>query len=684
MMLFSREEFMMHLPIARLRRKLSLFTCLAACAWSAQATSESSFTLQEATIESIQSAILAKEITTTELVELYLKRIQAYNGTCVDQPYGILGPITTIPNAGQINALSTLNLRPENQKTWGFDERKARSLTDRVDDHASMPDALEIAAAMDKKFAETGQLMGPLHGVVMAIKDQYDTFDMRTTSGADAFYANDRPPTDAEFVARLRNAGAIILAKANLGEYASGIPRSSFGGTFCNPYDTERSPRGSSSGSGTAVAANLVTCAIAEETGSSIRGPASASNTVGIAATQELVSRHGMIQFGINTRTGPICRTVKDTAMILDVIAGYDAKDELTAFTKGRMPEASYASFAEPGRLDGVRIGVVREYMHKSLFTKAEEQTIDIVSAAVEDLKKLGATVIDPGQGDLFTDCIREYAPKNLGKLFTRRFPELFPVDEHGKPTEDHTSLLLDMKMDPSLVPEDLTLRAFGTSQSIGQSKIMLNYYLRLRGDEKIKSNADLIAHSNFHNDPTFPDRKASRESTERAVEYDMSDRMMLRFAVQQVLAQCMVKQDLHAIVYPTSALPPTKLGSPGGPPINGRSARGVWTFIGGHGIPTITVPAGFTTEVYDRIRDPEAPLTPESAWGPGGGGGNRLEGDDRTRLVGPVSAAVPVGVDFAGLPFSEPMLLRIAAAYEAATGHRKPPADFGPLAEEP
>ena len=123
-------------------------------------------------------------------------------------------------------------------------------MTDAADTDPAMPDALEIAAELDRKFAATGKLVGPLHGVVIAIKDQYDTFDMRTTSGADAFYANDRPPDDATFVQRLRDAGAIIIAKANLGEYASGIPRSSFGGTFCNPYDTERSPSGSSSGSG--------------------------------------------------------------------------------------------------------------------------------------------------------------------------------------------------------------------------------------------------------------------------------------------------------------------------------------------------------------------------------------------------------------------------------------------------
>ena len=168
----------------------------------------------------------------------------------MNEPQGILGPVTTIAHAGQINALSTLNLRPAARATWGFDARKARSLTDRADAAANMPDALETAAAQDRQFARTGRLVGPLHGVVIAIKDQYDTYDMRTTSGADAQYANDRPPDDATFVKRLRDAGAIILAKANLAEYAVDGARSSFGGTFCNPYDTEREPGMSSAGLG--------------------------------------------------------------------------------------------------------------------------------------------------------------------------------------------------------------------------------------------------------------------------------------------------------------------------------------------------------------------------------------------------------------------------------------------------
>lgn len=652
------------------------------------ASASEKFHLEEATIADIQSAILSKQLTSTELVKLYLKRIKAYNGTCVKQPNGILGVIETIPHAKQINALSTLNLRPATRKAMGFDDRKARSMTDAVDNNPKMPDALEIAAAQDAEFAKTGKLVGPLHGVVMSIKDQYDTFDMRTTSGADAFYANDRPPEDSTFVQRLRDAGAIIIAKSNLGEYASATPRSSFGGTFCNPYDTERIPRGSSSGSGSSVGANLVTCAIAEESGSSVRGPASAASAVGIAGTEELVSRHGMIQIGINTRVGPICRTVVDAAKVLDVIAGYDPKDKLTAFTIGRMPTKPYASFAAETSLQGLRVGVVREYMNKKLFTKEDEQTIDLVSAAAADLTKLGATVVDPGpEGELFSACLMKHAPQEDNKLFTKRFPEQFPVDANGKPTNDHTLTLLAMAYDSSLIPKKLTLRDFAQNEAEGQAKYMLNMYLKERGDTNIKTNADLITKANYYDEPKFRSPQRGRINTEKDMQYDMSSRLLRRFSMQQMILQCMAEQKLDALVYPTSNLPPTKLGAPSGPPPNARN--GVWSYLGAQGFPVITVPAGFTTEVYDWIRDPKAEEIPEAEFtrfgtGGGGGGADRTVEDRKIRLIGPVKAVLPVGVDFVGRPFDEPTILKIASAYESATKHRKPPSEFGPLKGEP
>jgi amidase len=628
----------------------------------AQQQSPAKFHLQDASIADIQRALVAKKITTVGLVELYLKRIKTYNNTCVSEPMGILGPITTIPHARQVNALSTLNLRPPARKTWGFDERKARSMTDMDDNNPKMPDALEVAAAQDRQFKQTGKLVGPLHGVVMAIKDQYDTFDMRTTSGADVQYANDRPPEDATFVRRLRDAGAIILAKANLAEYATDGARSSFGGTFCNPYDTEREPGMSSAGSAASVAANLVTCAIGEETVVSIRWPASVNSLVGLAPTEELVSRKGMMGAGLSMRTGPICRNVQDAAKILDVIAGYDAKDELTAFSIGRKPAQAYVSSAAAKRLDGVRIGVIREYMSKKLFAKADEESIDIVDRAIDDLRKLGATIVDPGpEGALFQGCIARYAPELLNSAFTRQYRDLFPVDTAGLPQSDQLTTLLNLHADPARAPQTLSLRSLNTPAVAGEGKYMMNRYLEERGDANIKTGADLISKARFYEDPNFPDRKQARQAAERATVLDTSARLQTRFAFQNLLLQCMQEQRLDALVSPMSTVPPRKLTAPREPNANGRAPIG-WSFIGQQGFPAITVPAGFTTEIWDRVRDAN--------------GG--------TRLVGPVKANLPVGVDFIARPFDEAMLFRIASAFEAATRHRRPPPDFGPVPGEP
>src|ERR1700730_3658729 len=370
------------------------------------------FQIEEATIEDIQAAVLRGELTSTRVVQLYLSRINAYNGTCVNQPDGALGagPITPIKNAHQLNALMTLNLRPAKREKLGFDRRKARSMTDPADSDPAMPDALEVAAQQDAYFASTGRLISALHGVVFSIKDQYDTFDMRTTAGMDAAYANDRPPRDATFVKRLREAGAIIVAKANLGEMGTPNSRNSFGGPFCNPYDTQRSPGTSSGGSGSSVAANLVTCSIGEETGGSIHHPAKNNSLVGLAPTQELVSRDGMLAAGFNTRVGPLCRTVKDAARVLEVIAGYDPNDELTAFSVGRPPTEPYRSFANETTLNGMRIGVIREHMDKKVLNEADGEAIDLTERAIGDLRRLGATIIDPGAGGaLLQSCIDKY-----------------------------------------------------------------------------------------------------------------------------------------------------------------------------------------------------------------------------------------------------------------------------------
>ncbi len=630
------------------------------------------FKVEEATIGDIQAAIQNKQLTSVELVNLYLARIKAYNGPGVAEPEGILGPVKTIAHAKGINALGTLNLRPATLKKWGFDARKARSMTDTIDANPNMPDALETAANLDAQFAKTGKLVGPLHGVVVSIKDQYDTFDMRTTSGADAFYANDRPPEDATFIKRMRDAGAIVLAKANMGEYASGF-RSSFGGTIVNPYDTERVPGGSSGGSATSVAANFVTIGIGEESGPSIRAPAQYANTIGISPTQELVSRIGMFNRGLNTRTGPITRTVEDAARVLTVIAGYDPKDELTAFSVGHMPTQPYESFTKDKSLKGIRIGVVREYMDKQVFSSPlYAANIALVDKAIEDLRKLGATIVEPPAEGLFTSYIRRYNPALQNSSWTKLFPELFPVDANGKPTQDHVNKLLDLRMDPTKVPDNLTLRDLGSAAIVGESKYGFNLYLRERGDTNIKTIDDLIAKSNFFKDAYEGDKKTTLINNNKAMVVDSSARLQKRFAVQQIVLQAMAELKLDALVYPTGLIPPRKINTPRDPTFNGIGNYGMWTFLGVQGLPAITVPAGFTTEVWDRIPDPKAPAPTNSA--------RDEEASVPTILVGPVKAKLPVGVDFMGRPFSEPTLFKIAAAYEAATKHRMQPVDFGVL----
>ncbi|HMA72635.1 MAG TPA: amidase family protein [Xanthobacteraceae bacterium] len=648
------------------RHIATLVIMLTACigtsakAQSPAATGAKKFEVVETTIADIQSAIRARQLTASELVGMYLARIKAFNGTCVSEPQGILGPVTPIPHAGSINALMTLNLRPASRKAWGFDDRKARSVTDRFDDDPKMPDALEVAAALDAHFARTGQLIGPLHGVVLSIKDLLDTYDMRTTGGGDADYANDRPPRDATLVKRLRDAGAIILAKANLGEYASGS-RSAFGGTMCNPYDTARDVGGSSGGSASSVAANLVTCTISEEGGPSIRMPSRFNNGVGLSQSQGLVSRDGMIGGGgLNDRNGAACRTVEDVARILDVIAGYDPADDLTVYSVGRIPKDGYTQFARERSLLGIRIGVVREFMDKRLFTAADHQSIDIVDRAISDLRKIGATIVDPGEGGaLFQGCIDQHIPRNLSAIFIREFPALFPDGV------DHVSTLAELYADPSRVPKKLTIRDFGkTGNALGESKYYFDRYLKTRGDANIKNLTDLINKSRYYadtfgRDTRFRDVKAVLQETDKAMTLDLRDRDFARQAIQQTVMQCLAVLNLDAVTYPTGNIPPALIKAPVEPDVNGRSHQ-AWTLLGTMGFPAITVPAGFTTEVFDRVRDA------------GASGG--------TSMVGPVPARLPVGIDFLDMPFGEATLFRIASAYEAATHHRTPPPEFGSL----
>jgi amidase len=671
---------------------------LVASAPQVAAQQKRAFRVEEATIADIHRAILARQLTASELVNTYLKRIEAYNGTCVkgavDPATGLqLGDIEPIEHAGKLNALITINLRGK------------RSKTDPSDTDAGMPDALETAKALDAEFARTGKLKGPLHGIVFAIKDQFDTFDMRTTSGAAANYANDRPPRDAEVVARLRKAGAIILAKANMGEYASG-DRSTFGGTTCNPYETSRSAGRSSGGSGAAVAANLVTCAIGEETGPSARNPAANNSLVGIVATHSLVSRAGLVPASLTRdRAGVLCRTVKDAATVLTALAGYDPRDAVTAASAGQMPNRPYESFADNASLKGVRIGVVREFMRA--FTKADEDSIRVANAAIADLAKAGATIVDPGpDGGLFKDAIAELLPGLNAPFLVALYKELFPA------ATPIVNTGVDITGDASRFSPDLSLRALVEYEppKSGEVLYVLNRYLRERGDKNIGSVSDLISQSTFLNHGridgvTLPPKQRLEDlitRTERFTKVSDGSPYVRRTAIsnldgngwhvqrtvlQILVNKVMVDQKLDALVYPTKTIPAPLLAAPVEPSnvktikdtitavIDGEQyertadraidVRGAltWRLSPNGGFPTIAVPAGFTKEVYDR-----AAIRGED--------GSKRAGE----LMGPKAAELPVSIDLLGRLFTEPMLIRIAAAYERATRHRRPPKEFPEL----
>src|SRR5262245_46835054 len=191
-----------------------------------------------------------------------------------------------------------------------------------------------------------------------------------------------------------------------------------------------------------------------------------------------------------------MCPTVEDVARILTVIAGYDPKDPITAFGIGRLPAEPYESFSEARSLEGVRIGVVREYMDKTLFTQADFESIDIIDRERDVLRALGATIVDPGPGGaLFQDCVAKYVPYTRNVLFIRQFPDLFP------PGTDHIATLLDMWFDPSRVPTTPTLRNLGPAATSGSGRYFQTRYLLDRGDSDIKSVADLAEKANFFTD---------------------------------------------------------------------------------------------------------------------------------------------------------------------------------------
>ena len=315
--------------------------------------------LTTATIPELQGAFASGSLTAEKLTAAYLARIAAYDKT---------GP--------SLNTVITLNSA-----------------------------ALAQAKSLDAE-RKAGKVRGPLHGIPIVLKDNFDTFDLPTSAGSQLL-AGSIPPDDAYVVKKLRDAGVIILAKVNLSEFAgagnarnaspelakaSAVPQgfSSLGLQTLNPHDLTRNPAGSSGGTGSSIAAAFAQFGLGTDTGGSIRNPSSANGIVGLKPTHGLLSRDGIVPYALSFDTGgPMARNVTDLAIALGVMTGVDAADAATKKSEGKFL-TDYTPFLKKGSLKGVRLGVARD------FTGKDAGTDQVFEAALATLKQLGAEIVDP------------------------------------------------------------------------------------------------------------------------------------------------------------------------------------------------------------------------------------------------------------------------------------------------
>jgi amidase len=471
--------------------------CAPSCQGQSRNDRAKRFELMEASIDQIRDAYQSRKLTARQLVEAYLDRIQAY-----DQH----GP--------RLNSIITLN-----------------------------PKALEEAGRMDEQYKKSG-FVGPLHGIPILVKDEIDTAGMPTTLGSVVFQ-NYRPPLDAFVVARLKKAGAIILGKTTLSEFAAGDTYGSLFGVTRNPYALERTAGGSSGGSGAAIAANFATVALGEETFASLRRPGSWNGIVAMRPTAGLVSRTGMYD-GYPSEAasmGPMARTVKDLAELLDVMAGYDPDDPLTALGVGPTP-VSYTRLLDPNGMNGARIGVLREAIGSASEPASDDfKKVDVVfEKNVAELRAAGAILTDP------------IVIPDLKQLLARR-ATVNPATEEA--------LSVWLARNPS--------SPFKTREDIRRSPEI---------------------------DKIFPPTKAAqwKGPTPAPDLAQFAGYLMARQQLMVNLLKVMADQGLDAIVHKSVEHQPTLIAEGTNPPYpTNKGAPALNTFL--VYVPSITVPSGFTTD---------------------------------------------------------------------------------------
>ena len=571
-------------------------------------TGAKEFDLIEATIADAHAAMKRSELTAEGLTRRYLDRIAEYDT--------------------ELNAILHVN---EN--------------------------ALERASELDEALSDSG-LVGPLHGIPVVLKDNYDTGDMPTTAGSKTLEGS-TPPDDAFLVKQLRGAGGIMIAKANMHEFAYGWETiSSLGGQTHNPYDTSRVPGGSSGGTAAAIAANIGLIGTGSDTCGSVRVPPAFNNLVGIRPTMGLTSRDGIIPMSETQDVGgPITRTVRDAAVMLDVMVGYDPADPETARGVGntpvegeapitiwppddqrRPPESggpdSYTRFLREDGLQDARIGAVSDLFRPSEQEREEsagtesEQVETVIDAAIDDLDDEGATVVEvdlpPRDVDGFSlsrDVIH-YEFKREMNAYLAGLDDDDAPESLSEIVDSSDGAVVDDVIDSLEADDQLNVEAL---DGVGQFD-----------DDDERDYATTLGEEAANVALEYLNRLVKRDQF--SVAGPESGKRPTPGLEQAVLA-VMAEEDLDALMYPTVADVPVEIGEQQEDPeeVNDQPFWNVnCSLSASSGLPAITVPAGFTD-------DPE----------------------------------LPVGMELLGRAFDEPTLLKLAYAYEQATGHRRPPEGF-------
>jgi amidase len=630
---------------------------------------------------------------------------QTISDPTVQQQFGMR---VGISNAGQLNAFETLNIRGERSVTCKGDFDRAPSAGPLppgapavCEEFRKQPDAIERAIELDKRYGRNPDLRAlPLYCVPMSLKNWYDAKDIRSTGGNDVNYAMDVPKEDSPDIADIRAKGAVVFGvntAASTGlttdgpaEEKSVLPGGNYayavwGGQACNPYDTERVPRGTSAGSGVAVAANLVTCAICEQGAASCKGPASRNNIVNVLTTRGIMTHGGMNSRRVGDRSGIMCRTVRDAAQVLDAVKGYQSQDMYTAIPKQLIPAEPYASFVvDPRRVNskplaGMRIGIVREFMvkHSKNDVAISDQLDKEIKTVLRD--KLGAELVEsvdplypddpsvPNMKYTFQSAFAEIIAHNIPEFFWQTVGngELeFAVPNWDVRTVDYAIALA--RGEAPLSPR-VNLRRMASRLDNFKSPFTVNKYLKDRGDARITDWKTFVANAKWEDD-------GQRAASENAVNMqDMRTRSgTLSYTIMQavmrlVVLKVMYENNIDLFVNPENTLPPPKIGGPAEPAVSNRGQDSCCsTFTALLGSPEIEVPAGYTQIIYE----------PQFA----------LSADKRryVSVAGTVESKLPhpmpISLMFWAGPGTEPALLKAASAYEAATHHRVPPPMFGPL----